>query len=393
MGNAKTEAKKRNRANRIAAGQPPRARKGRLNPIVQNSQPWPKQRVPVGLSVNSTSNRKRRVTRAQRRSRRGYRVTNGNSTIPEYPLCCIDPFSIDALGCKLPDPDTNMSGTFQVRTTYNMTFDAHGIATNVFWPDPACLVINTATTTAPNTWTWATNYTGQNPYVQLGALQGIYSSCRMISGGITVRYYGPTTGQGEVYVAPVFIDASLAGTTGFNGTLPLGIPDVTTHPDLITEPVLTLIDNEIMCLFEKTSPNANDYRSLQSGWINTAYQSGIENIIGINGIIVAAVAGPTSGTAPALVVEMCINYEGLPVSHSTSALNLVSPPAASRPIVIAAAGNLLNSIPPGRVVDGGGINEENFITKVEGAWNQAVKIAGTAADIVGTIASVGALLL
>jgi len=297
---------------------------------------------------------------------------------------------------KIPDADSNASGTFQIRAAYSTLFDANGVSVVTVLPDPACMVINTLSTSiagGTTSWTYATNYTAQNPYSSIASLTAVYGSSRMVSGAVVVRNIGSSAGTGVVMACPVFIDASKdPATGGFNATLPLNLAQLTESPSMVRFPVQTLIMDELICVFKHVSPNAYDYRSLTQSWSQTAHLGGVENIVGVSAFTLVATGGVAN--APALDIEFCVNYEALPVGNSNiSSLNIATPPAPYRPLLMAAAETLIKDTPDARLVDDAGVEEDSFMRSMESAWKVATKVASSVTDVAGVIAKVGALVL
>jgi len=389
----KRARRRRQRLRRRQGGNTPNTNRGRrvrlpanVSQAQQMAYPFPQARLPVSLSgPQSTMSRQNRLVPRSRR-RGNFRVANGNTQLPKFPLALVDPFSVDAFGVKLPDPDTNMSTTFRLKSTWTQPFDANGVCVAVIVPDPSSMIIATATTAATPAWTFAANWTAQNPWPQLAGIQAIYGAARVVSGGIAVRNVGGATSSGMITAAPIFIDSKL---TGYSAALPLNVAEIVQLPNSIRCPTASLVNNELVMLFDKASPNANDYRSLAASWLSGG--TAFESVLGCNAIIVAATGG--ASTYNAFDIEICINYEVLAVNQSGNPLANVTPPAASRPNMMAAADNLMNSISMSRIVDDAGVEEEDFISQVEGAWVKAVQIATSVADVAEVVSGLGALLL
>jgi len=62
-------------------------------------------------------------------------------------------------------------------------------------------------------------------------------------------------------------------------------------------------------------------------------------------------------------------------------------------MVMAASENLMQMVPPVRLVDDGGVEEESFLDSVEKAWNVACRVATTVGEVASTISAIGAALL
>lgn len=195
---------------------------GSMTLVVDNS-------VPATKTVSSGYRRPyRRYRRYSRRNayrryarRRTYRTARRRmrarrAALTRYAIANIDPFNVDATGCKIPDANTYPSHAFRVDDSQAaLQADANGLRACVFIPTLKNQFIGHTAATG-TTWTWSAGYGGTQDSSRLTAIASQYTLFRPVAHGLRISCPGAPTGvTGNVHVAVVAQSEWGATTWGF----------------------------------------------------------------------------------------------------------------------------------------------------------------------------------
>jgi len=410
-----------------------------LAPAVRSSLIVNQQKA--GVPTTGTRKRGRR-NRGNRSGRLGYK------SLHSYARACVDPLNVSDHP-KIPDADMAPSIPFSIRFCTVLSTDVtnNGYAMGFCMADPAALFMpviggpSTATTgllyndatIAPATPpTVAPFYQGTCLSASnIGTLQQQLSLVRLVAGGIRVSCTsGFAVTQGRIHIAPIVWDWTYNNSAyGWNTSIPSSnltsytaqvadvISQMENQPDYQVFPCTSLLNNEILCLFDSVDDEAQHYRGLREPWCPTGVEgamSGTTNVYspsssvctyGIVGYAVLVEGGQTgTGQSTTINLEYVMHYEGLPSgkgsvpvtgggSSTIYGIDFSSPAALDQPNVIAATRNMLEWVPRVRMVDDAGVEEAEFEKQAGSFWDAAVKAATTVGEGVQLAASLAALFI
>lgn len=362
-------------------------RKTQPNALVKFIPNTPKSGVPINVAPGNT---KRGVvaTSGKRRNRRRGRGANKGRPLqlPTYTLARIDPFNPDVIGVKIPDENQAYALPFQGRQFVSVTTAASGTAGQFFLPDPDNYTVGHSTSVSSGVFTWPVTGYAATAFSNINALHSQFVSSRCVSWGLRVSASQSFTGvSGRVHVCLVGVDMT---GTGWNNMIPLSVAAMKAMPGYAYTTLGELIQNDFVAVGRITSATAHHYRSMGSGYIilGNSTASGVESEYGWYGVLVA-VEGASAATA-VLDIDFIAHYEGIQGAASTVFSN--SPPAPHQPQLLAATNNLASSVPPARVTDDAGVQEEGFFAGVGRVWNSIVNITGAVSNAVDFVAEAAA---
>jgi len=375
----------------------------------------------VSASSNSQKLLKRRVPRSKRRTGK-YLVANGGLNLPNYPIGLMDPFSLNAQMTGIPDPDISDCIRYNYKDVFTLSSDsAYGIGCMILSPDPYMLSVQ-AYVTAGTTWSWVTAShsttlrgiggttvdsiagTASLSTLMTSLVNG-YAAWRMVNGGIKICCPNGSTTAGMVTVSQFLFDPYRGAVTGagagngFDASFPISFADVFHQKNMVRVPISSLTVDEVVSVFKPSSPNAYDYRSMNTphfhgqtvplpataaSYIDTGASLGIPFIA----VLVSGCAAATS----VLDIEVCINYEFMPAAHAGSTNPADLKPEPSRPQVMAATETMVADAPDSRIIDDGGVAEEGFVASMEKAWGTACRVANSVGEVASALNAISAFV-
>ncbi len=326
------------------------------------------------------------------RGRRGRRVGSSPSSPPQYAWSLLDPFSTEAEGVKVPDPDMQHSFPFHIMDSVIPATDpGTGTFARVISADPSASIYETTTTPTGQSWTWQNNWTPEITYSALANIRFAFSHVRPVAFGVratTLQSFSTTQGELHVCLFPVDFNQ-----TGKQAAFPLSVGDMMSQPSYASYPLASLISNQCLSVAYPTDDSGYEYRTTQAPWniASSQVNAGLRSSSGWYFLCIA-VTGGVGGSFP-VRLSVVVHYEGIlltqggtvnssPTTFSAGS-NLAigaTPAAASVPTHIAASQIMAEAIPTVRVVDDAGVAELTFGQQFEQWWNLALLVANGALD-------------
>jgi len=211
----------------------------------------------------------------------------------------------------------------------------------------------------------------------------------MAAGGVSIQAIPSfANAQGSVFVCYVPIDDTQIGQ---NTAFPTSIAQMEYLPGYQHYPLASLIENEILVPFRRYDDGAYRYRSIMKPWI-TGSSTAVETTMGIYGILVVTAGAPIGAVSLTCYVQQRVHFESQ-IKPSTGSVFQNTGACAYQPLVMAASTNVLSSLAVPRAVDDAGIEEQHFMDRVTGAWEQTLTVVRGVSDTVGFLAQLASIVL
>lgn len=261
--------------------------------------------------------KRRRSTFVRRKPRR--RMVRRKLVLSRFIMAHIDPFSVDAVGCKVPDSNTYPSHGFPVSDDWGTdTTDANGLIAKAYLPNLKASVVTHVSATG-HSWTWAPAFGGTYSSDKYANIVNQYEMYRPVAHGVRISCPAAVLSlTGQVHVAIVAVSQFASSTWEF----PTSVAQLSNclfykrySLSQLTQGGVTIVNKFLDC----TSTRYIDVAS-------TAIESGLDVTFQTNGwaaILVCVEGAPA--TSSVINAESILHCEAVPRAN---AVNAATPAAA-----------------------------------------------------------------